>query len=90
MGRQRNAQFPDGALVLNQHWQNRINELLKKWLRLLGIGVWHRLRSEGFDAGYSTVTRQLRDVRGPRFRAAEGASVPIHTDPGEAAQFDFL
>ena len=80
---------PDGVLVMNQHWQTRIEDLLTKWPRLLGISVFHRLRSEGFDGGYSTVTRQLRDVRGPRFRAADRASVPIHTDPGEEAQFDF-
>ncbi len=74
---------------MNQHWQSRIDELLMKWPRLLGISVFHRLCSEGFDGGYSTVTRQLRVVRGPRFRAADRVSVPIHTDPGEEAQFDF-
>ena len=80
---------PDEALVMNQHWQTRIDELLTKWPRLLGISVFYRLRSEGFGGGYSTVTRQLREVRGPRFLAADRASVPIHTDPGEEAQFDF-
>jgi transposase len=80
---------PDELLVMNQHWQTRIAQLLTKWPRLLGVSVFHRLRSEGFTGGYSTVTRQLRDVRGPRFRAADRASVPIHTDPGEEAQFDF-
>ena len=35
------------------------------------------------------MTRELRVFRGPRFRAADGASMPIHTDPGEEAQFDF-
>ena len=80
---------PDEMLVMNQHWQDRIEQLITKWPRLLGISVFHRLRSEGFGGGYSTVTRQLREVRGPRFRAADRVSVPIHTDPGEEAQFDF-
>ena len=55
----------------------------------MGVSVYHRLRAEGFDGGYSTVTRELRRIRGPRFTAADQVSVPIHTDPGEEAQFDF-
>lgn len=79
----------DEQRVLNAHWQGRIDELIQKWPRLLGISVFHRLKAEGFEGGYSTVTRYLREVRGPRFRAADRVSVPIHTDPGEEAQFDF-
>jgi hypothetical protein len=51
--------------------------------------VHNKLRAEGFGGGYSTVTRELRGLRGPRFKAAVNVSVPIHTDPGEEAQFDF-
>ena len=74
---------------MNQRWQARIDGLIGKFPRLLGISVWHRLQAEGFEGGYSTVTRYQREVRGPRFRAADRASVPIHTEPGEEAQFDF-
>jgi lambda repressor-like predicted transcriptional regulator len=48
---------PDETLVMNQHWQDRVDQLITKWPRLLGISVFHRLRSEGFGGGYSTVTR---------------------------------
>ena len=53
------------------------------------MSVHNKLHAEGFAGGYSTVTRELREVRGPRFKAAAAVSVPIHTDPGEEAQFDF-
>ena len=79
----------DAQLVMNAHWQARVHDLIEKWPRLLGISVFHRLRAEGFTGGYSTVTTYLREIRGPRFRAADRVSVPIHTDPGEEAQFDF-
>jgi transposase len=55
----------------------------------LGVSVHNKLRAEGFDGGYSTITRALREIRGPRFSSADRVSVPIHTDPGEEAQFDF-
>ncbi len=45
----------DDSLVMNHHWQDRIDQLITKWPRLLGISVWYRLRPEGFDGGYSTV-----------------------------------
>jgi len=80
---------PDEALVMNARWQARIAELIETYPRLLGISVHNKLRAEGFAGGYSTVTRELRSIRGPRFTAAAKVSVPIHTDPGEEAQFDF-
>jgi transposase len=80
---------PDGALVMNAFWKQRIATLIGSYPRLLGISVHNKLYAEGFGGGYSTVTRELRLLRGPRFRAADGASMPIHTDPGEEAQFDF-
>jgi len=80
---------PDAALVMNARWRERIGALIGAYPRLLGVSVHHKLRAEGFTGGYSTVTRELRAIRGPRFRAADGASMPIHTDPGEEAQFDF-
>lgn len=80
---------PDEALVMNARWKQRIEGLIGTYPRLLGISVHNKLAAEGFAGGYSTVTRELRAIRGPRFRAADGASMPIHTDPGEEAQFDF-
>jgi transposase len=55
----------------------------------LAVSVFNKLRAEGFAGSYPTVVRAVRDVRGPRFRPAAAASVPIHTDPGEEDQFDF-
>ena len=80
---------PDTALVMNARWKQRIEGLIGTYPRLLGISVHNKLHAEGFEGGYSTVTRELRTIRGPRFRAADAASMPIHTDPGEEAQFDF-
>jgi transposase len=74
---------------MNAHWQERIGVLIDAYPRLLGISVHNKLRAEGFAGGYSTVTRELRARRGPRFSPADRASMPIHTDPGEEAQFDF-
>ena len=88
-GPPKKRQVSDDRRVLNAHWRGRIDALIDKWPRLLGISVFYRLRAEGFTGGYSTVTRYLRSVRGPRFRAADRVSVPIYTDPGEEAQFDF-
>ncbi len=75
--------------VMTPHWCERIEVMITKFPRLQGVSVFNKLRAEGFVGGYSTVTDVLRDMRGPRFRAADAVSVPIHTDPGEEAQFDF-
>ena len=82
-------QVPDELLVMNAFWKQRIATLIDAYPRLLGVSVFNKLRAEKFTGGYSTVTRELRSIRGPRFRAAEAVSMPIHTDPGEEAQFDF-
>ena len=79
----------DELLVMNAHWQERIATLIGAYPRLLGISVHNKLRAEGFAGSYPTVTRELRRQRGPRFSPADRASMPIHTDPGEEAQFDF-
>ena len=80
---------PDGARVMTRRWVERVEALVGAYPRLLGISVWRCLVAEGFDGSYATVTRELRRIRGPRFSAAERVSVPIHTDPGEEAQFDW-
>ena len=80
---------PESAKVMNGRWSERVATLIEEHPRLLGISVFRCLQAEGFEGGYSTVTRELRRLRGPRFKAADRVSVPIHTDPGEEAQFDF-
>lgn len=80
---------PDERRVMTEAWRNRIEVLLGKHERLLAISIHNKLRAEGFTGSYPTVARAVRDVRGPRFRAAAVASVPVHTDPGEEDQFDF-
>lgn len=78
-----------GSPVMTDAWRGRIEMMLGKFPRLLAVSVHNKLRAEGFEGSYPTVVRAVRDVRGPRFRAADAVSVPIHTDPGEEAQFDF-
>ena len=77
------------ATVMTEHWQQRINTMLESWPRLQSVSIHNKLAATGFDGSYPTVVRAVRDIRGPRFRAADAVSVPIHTDPGEEAQFDF-
>ena len=45
--------------------------------------------AEGFDGSYESLTRHLREVRGPRQRSASVVTVPIETGPGEEFQFDW-
>lgn len=78
-----------GSPVMTEAWRERIDTMLNKFPRLLAVSVHNKLRAEGFGGSYPTVVRAVRDVQGPRFRAADAVSVPIHTDPGEEAQFDF-
>jgi transposase len=80
---------PDEARVMTTRWRERITGLLKAHPRLLAVSVFNKLRAEGYAGSYPTVVREVRAIRGPRFRAACAVSVPIHTDPGEEAQFDF-
>ena len=75
--------------VMTSVWRARIEALLGRHPRLLATSVHNKLRAEGFGGSYPTVVRAVREIRGPRFRAAAAASVPIFTGPGEEAQFDF-
>ncbi len=77
------------ASVMTDWWRSRIDALLEAHPRLLSISVHNKLRADGFDGSYPTVVRAVRDNRGPRFKAADSVSVPIHTAPGDEAQFDF-
>lgn len=76
-------------VVMTARWEDRIEEMLERFPRLLAVSVYNRLRAEGFGGSYPTVVRAVRRIRGPRFRPAGVVSVLIHTDPGEEAQFDF-
>ena len=83
------AARPTESTVMTEQWRARIGAMLEKWPRLQAVSVHNKLRALGFTGSYPTVVRAVRDVRGPRFRAADQVSVPIYTDPGEEAQFDF-
>jgi transposase len=75
--------------VIDERWASRVGELLEHNRDLLATSILRVLEAEGFDGGYSTLTRHLRQVRGIRRRAGSDATVPIDTDPGEEFQFDF-
>lgn len=79
----------DEDRVMTERWRRRVAQLLEGHPRLLAVSVFNKLRAEGFAGSYPTVVREVRAIRGPRFRAAAAVSVPINTDPGEEAQFDF-
>ena len=83
------VEVPDERRVMTERWRARVESLLAAHPRLLAVSIFNKLRAEGFAGSYPTVARAVRDVRGPRFRAAAAVSVPIHTDPGEEIQFDF-
>ncbi|MGH8936912.1 MAG: IS21 family transposase [Acidimicrobiia bacterium] len=75
--------------VIEDRWAARITELLEHNEDLLATSILRVLRVEGFEGGYSTLTRHLRAVRGVRRRLGVGSTVPIETGPGEEFQFDF-
>src|SRR6056297_1740306 len=75
--------------VMTEQWRERVVMMLEKWPRLQAVSIHNKLAASGFEGSYPTVVRAVRDIRGPRFKAANAVSVPIHTDPGEEAQFDF-
>ena len=75
--------------VMTDDWRERIEVMLDKWPRMQSVSIHNKLAASGFEGSYPTVVRAVRDIRGPRFRTVDVVSVPIHTDPGEEAQFDF-
>lgn len=79
----------DGDRVVDPVWADRLTELLVGNSKLLATSLFEIISAEGFTGSYPTVARWVREQRGPRFRGADGASVPIETAPGEEAQFDF-
>lgn len=76
-------------VVLTARWQARIAELVGEYPALLSTSIYDVLAAEGFEGSYVTVVRAVRALRGPRFKGAKAASVPIETAPGAEAQFDF-
>ena len=76
-------------LVVDQRWAARLDELLAANPKLLSTSLFEILAAEGFVGSYPSVVRAVRERRGPRFRAAAAASVPIETAPGAEAQFDW-
>lgn len=79
----------DKHRVIDAVWADRLNELLVGNSKLLATSLFEIVRAEGFGGSYPTVSRWVNEQRGPRFRRADTASVPIETAPGEEAQFDF-
>lgn len=77
-------------LLIDEHWERRIEMLLEANPRLLATSVFSIISTEGFSGSYPTVSRHVRALRGPRFRRAEKASVPITTAPGEECLCGFL
>ncbi len=70
-------------------WADRLTALLVGNPQLLAKSLFEIVSAEGFAGSYPSVVRWVREQRGPRFRAADAASVPIETAPGEEAQFDW-
>lgn len=75
--------------VLTDRWRRRIAGLVGEHPSLLSTSIHDVLVAEGFSGSYATVVREVRTLRGPRFKAAKTVSVPIETAPGAEAQFDF-
>jgi hypothetical protein len=74
-------------LLIDERWAGRIRQLLRPPAeKLLATSVYEIIKAEGFAGSYVTVARHLRNLRGPRFKAAPALSVPISTAPGEEAQ----
>jgi transposase len=76
--------------VIDQRWAERIRQLIQPpCQKLLATSAYEIILAEGFDGSYPSVVRHLRELRGPRFRAAPAVSMPIETAPGEECQFDW-
>ena len=70
------------ARVIDGVWADRLTALLVGNPQLLAKSLFEIITAEGFCGSYPSVVRWVRDQRGPRFRAADGASVPIETPQG--------
>lgn len=79
----------DADRVIDEAWADRLTALLVANPDLLAKSLFEIVAAEGFAGSYPSVVRWAREQRGPRFRRADSASVPIETPPGEEAQFDW-
>ncbi|MCA1705092.1 MAG: helix-turn-helix domain-containing protein, partial [Actinobacteria bacterium] len=80
---------PVEELVVDERWRERIAGLLAHNDELQATSIMRVLRAEGFDGSYPSLTRHLRDVRGPSQTKSSVVTVPIETGPGEEFQFDW-
>jgi transposase len=68
-------------------WRPRIAELMAKYADITAQRVFERLRSEGFDGGYTGVKRHVRAMRPPP-KPTPSLSTPDY-GPGEMAESDW-
>ena len=80
---------PVEELVVDDRWQNRIAALLAHNAELQATSIMRVIRAEGFEGSYASLTRHLREVRGPSRGKESVVTVPIETAPGEEFQFDW-
>ena len=80
---------PVEELVVDEHWRARIAALLAHNGELRATSIMRVIQAEGFDGSYQSLTRHLREVRGPSRAAESVLTVPIETAPGEEFQFDW-
>lgn len=81
---------PVADQTVDEQWRTRIAGLLERNSALQATSIMRVLRAEGFDGSYPTLTRYLREVRGPsRGGLPATVTVPIETGPGEEFQFDW-
>ncbi|CAA9216987.1 MAG: hypothetical protein AVDCRST_MAG10-446 [uncultured Acidimicrobiales bacterium] len=80
---------PVEELVIDEYWRACIAALLAHNDELQATSIMRVIGAEGFDGSYQSLTRHLREVRGPRQRSASVVTVPIETAPGEEFQFDW-
>jgi transposase len=81
---------PVADAVIDERWRQRIGELVEKNRQLEATSIVRPLEPEGFDVGYSTLTRYLRELRGPRRPSVSRVTSRIETAPGEEAQLGLL
>jgi len=81
-------QVPAEELVIDEHWQARIGQLLARNAHLQGSSIMRVISAEGYEGSYQTLTRYLLSVRGPT-RGHVAVTMPIETGPAEEFQFDW-
>ncbi|GAC1591903.1 MAG: DDE-type integrase/transposase/recombinase [Acidimicrobiales bacterium] len=82
---------PVADLVIDEVWQARIAGMLTHNAQLQASSIMRVIAAEGFAGSYQSVTRHLREVRGPTRgnSATAKLTMPIVTGPGEEFQFDW-